>query len=148
MDLTLIQYAKKIALYQGYPRLWNGLQPLNSYEFDRKMYLGLFAELGNEMEEFYDALANKTVWNVLYEVCDLYYYSVQIEYQMWEQHQAYIQIWSSILSTIEDNLPQFVSSTTIRTIAHKKFEYRQRGVEYKNEEYEISLMKKAVSPKN
>ena len=147
-DEQIIRNAKTLAKYQQYPRLINGLQPLDSYELDGKTYLGLFAKLGNEMVEFFDALEHKTAWHVLHEVCDLYYYSVQIEYQMSMTYNTHINMWTPIKDSIEEYLPQFVNPDVIRAMARAKFAFRAQAIGNKNELYEIELMKKAASQRS
>lgn len=144
MDSIIIKYAKKIAQYQGYPRLDNELQPIEAYEVDGKSYPGLEAKYQREWIELRDAYANwqseqgKTQWHVLHEAADVYYYSQQLEAQSRQP------LWDVAIRSVKNYLPHEWSGREIKTAARAKYKWRSSAPSNKNEDYEIGLIKEAV----
>jgi hypothetical protein len=140
---TIIEYAKQIAIYRQYPSLANGLQPLEDYEVDGEYKPGLNTKYQNECLELRDAFADwksgkKTVWHVMHEAADVYYYSRQIEVQ------SSYPLWAVAYASIKIYIPFEYGEREIQESADAKYGYRSSGPDNKDEAHELHLIQKRI----
>lgn len=133
----LIAYAKHIAIYQDYPCLRNGLQPLYDYEFDGKQYKGLYSKLTAEQEEFAQA---KDTDHQYHEAADLIYYSTCIDYQNALETGVPTHLYTLQCKVIQ---AAGLSIELANSAAMTKYGWRAERPGNKDEDYEIALIKKA-----
>jgi hypothetical protein len=147
MKDNIIEYAKQIAIYRNYPRLENGLQPLEDYEVAGQFQPGLNTKYQNESLELRDAFADwqsgkKTVWHVMHEAADVYYYCRQIE------QQSNYPLWTVVYASIKNYIPFEWGEREVQEAADAKYSYRSSGPNNKNEEHELQLIQERIENGN
>lgn len=140
---NIIDYAKQIAIYRQYPRLENGLQPLEDYTENGEFYAGLNTKYQNEFMEMRAAWADqqigkKTIWHVFHEVADVYYYSKQIETQSGQL------LWPIVYSGLRIYLPMEYGEREVELAADAKYKFRSSGPNNKDESLELQLIQEAI----
>ena len=128
----LVQYARQIAIYRGYPDLVNGLQPLERLQ----------EKYQHEIGEFKEALAGKIWLHMLHEAADVLYYAACID------EQAASHLYSDALRECMQLLRFHgvrVSEQQIEAAALAKYEYRASALDTKDEAHELRLIEEAVS---
>jgi phosphoribosyl-ATP pyrophosphohydrolase len=129
----LVRYARSIARYQGYTHLLNGLQPLEQ----------LRLKFQQEVDEFQEALRDKSWLHLLHEAADLLYYAAQRT----EQGEALVAGQTCYENTIEWLKIHLVQATVAQAeqAALAKYRWRAEKPGNKDEQYELALIEAACS---
>lgn len=137
-DNKIVEYARIIAQYRQYPRLEQGLQPVEDYEVEGELYPGLESKLRNEWRKFREIYKseNRECNELLYRAANLYYYSHQIEQQ---------RVGSVWLSTLKSLRSFGMREREIKAAAHAKFAWRVQRPNNKDKAHELALIEGAVS---
>jgi hypothetical protein len=129
----LVACARFIAVYQSYPVLVNGLQPVEDYEVDGQQKLGLRSKCERERIEFDEA---SDFWHKMHESCDLLYYSACITEQAGDD--SYAQTLRGLANLL--HLPPAM----LETAALAKYQWRAAAPGNKDESHEIRLIAEAL----
>lgn len=131
----VVGYARKIAEYRHYPKLENGLQPVDDYEVDGVPYPGLETKLFREWKEFLEAVRTKGREQQRHEAADIYYYCVCIETQTRDQ--------SLLPEPLKSLLVYGFTSEEIEVAADAKYGWRSEQPGNKDEAHELELIEAA-----
>lgn len=134
---NLIACALKIAEFQQYPVLSNGLQTLT----ENWSGVGLIKKLHHEWDEFYGARLLKTPDHQIHEGSDILYYSAQIDKQLFHI------VPGMLCDFFDDNLSLLVHAydldeELLLLSAQDKYEYRSAAKNNKNEALELQMIRK------
>lgn len=143
---NLINYAKKIAVYQHYPRLENGLQPLGTYTLDGREYKGLMDKYTDECVAIRNVYASwqsgsgrATEWHVLAKAANICYYTTQIEKQTGQS------AWPVAYHGLKIYLPYDWGEREVEAAADTIYAWRSATPDNKDTDYEIDLVKERIS---
>lgn len=140
----IIEYARQIAKYRGYPVLINGLQPVEDYDIDGEVQPGLRTKLDREMLELREAWQSwqsgqgKTEWHVAHEAADVFYYSLQLE------EQTGRSAWPVMWQSVRLYLPYSWQQREVAAAALAKYGYRASAAKNKDEARELQLIQQAI----
>jgi hypothetical protein len=143
----LIGYARQIAQYRGYPRLENGLQPVERYwyitdEGNNEEYPGLRDKYHAEHQELHEAQQQKTRLHMLHEAADIVYYAMQLDEQHAQPRSGYQSVQEEAAALL--NL-YGISQREAEIAAEAKYKFRAAQSGNKNEAMELNLIAEAIS---
>lgn len=134
VTMDVVAAARKIAIYNKYPHLKNGLQPVEDCEIDGKVFKGLESKLFDEWDEFKEALRTKDRAHQRHEAADIYYYAACLEEQTREHilpsQMASLRVYG--FDTLE-----------VEIAARIKYGWRSEKAGNKDEAHEIALIEAA-----
>jgi hypothetical protein len=141
---NVIEYAKRIAQYQKYPCLENGLQPIEDYECNGVRYPGLntkytehFLEVRTLLAQYH--LKEKTEWHILRKAAVVYYYACQIEVQTQQP------VWATTYASIKIYLPRlYWREREVENAADALFAWRSSSEKNKDENLEIEIIRDRI----
>lgn len=130
----VIEYAKRIAIYQKHPNLENGLQPFDVLNDKAQQK---FLEI---RQTFLDVQqGTKSSWHVLRKAAGLYYYSIQMEEQA--KGQPY---WPVTYASIKIYLSSEWKEREVEAAADALYGWRSSSAKNKDETLEIEIIQERV----
>ena len=131
----VIEYAKRIAIYQKHSNLVNGLQ---SFDVLNDKAQEKFLQIRQTFMETQQEGTTKTAWHVLRKAASLYYYSIQME----ERSQR--PCWEVTFASIKVYLPSIWKEREVEAAADVLYGWRSSSAKNKDEALELEIIQERV----
>lgn len=132
----LVLYARQIALYNHYPVLEHGLQPVQDWVWDGVTYKGLLSKYRHECDELAEAVEKGDHLHVLSEAADVLYYGAQLNAQQ-PGHYWWLSAYSEVGR-------KGILMRHAMPAALAKYQYRASAPNRKDVETERTLIQHAI----